>query len=459
MLTRVSTDPTRSYSIYRIVMDMFVDRKPSNNTSSHSNGVSPSGYNSVNSSFGSSAESSTSWEIGIGTPGSTSQPSSGSVKSEDACLSTSLYSSDVYGTLPGYCPMSALTQDMMNDFQNTPIGIDYSGNGKSLQHQSMMGYDNFATYTGPLADTLVSYNGLPSQMSLLDHDLSSPTSGDGSSPVSSNFIVPSQTFINGFELQSPMRPAALHFDLHYDSPESDYAMEVSLESSPPGSMAYLMPPGHGLKSSSATPTRPQTSRQPKPEPLESPAALHRTKSREEEEKHKKCHIARLEKRRLKKELRDGNMPGSWHMERMPKKTCKFEGCNGRFQRQEHLKRHEKTHTNAEVYPCKFCEHIFNRTDNLKQHVGLHTVQGKKSSRTKYHPDALAWWQELDKGRGKPRRPKVECGVKIERGSALPRALPLRTTGTARRRPSSSDIMIVHLSGSVSGSSTRVKRQG
>ncbi|KIM96462.1 hypothetical protein OIDMADRAFT_87620, partial [Oidiodendron maius Zn] len=52
--------------------------------------------------------------------------------------------------------------------------------------------------------------------------------------------------------------------------------------------------------------------------------------------------------------------------------CEWPGCNGRFQRQEHLKRHEKTHMNAETYICRFCNRPFGRSDNLKSHTRLHT---------------------------------------------------------------------------------------
>ncbi|KAH8599501.1 hypothetical protein B0O99DRAFT_466484, partial [Bisporella sp. PMI_857] len=52
--------------------------------------------------------------------------------------------------------------------------------------------------------------------------------------------------------------------------------------------------------------------------------------------------------------------------------CPWDGCNKRFQRQEHLKRHERTHSGTDYYPCPFCEKIFGRSDNKKSHVKLHT---------------------------------------------------------------------------------------
>ncbi|KAG9244360.1 hypothetical protein BJ878DRAFT_73646 [Calycina marina] len=83
------------------------------------------------------------------------------------------------------------------------------------------------------------------------------------------------------------------------------------------------------------------------------------------------------------------------------KKCTWQGCARRFQRQEHLKRHYKTvHTNPEKHPCQFCEDdpdskgkLFGRTDNLKSHIKLHATY-RKSSRTKYHPGALAYYNTL-----------------------------------------------------------------
>jgi zinc finger protein BrlA len=424
-------------------MDMFVDRKPIHNFSNHSHttGVS-SGYHSLNTSFSSSAESAVSWEPDIATPGSTPRGSSGLVKSEDALLSTSFYNPNAYGAATGYCPMSALTQDMMSDFQTAVVGTGYVGSGKSSQDQTMMDFQSLSNYTGHLGG--ISCNGIPSQTPSLDHDLSSPISGDGSSPISTNFVVPSQTFLDGFELQSPMRPSSLHFNLHYDDPESEYTADFSLGSSSPGSMAchggnmsYMMPSCNEIKSSSSstTPTRPSTLRPPKLEQLQSPAALHRAQTQQDAEKHAKGQMARVEKRRMKRALRESILPNNWRVQNKPKKFCTWPGCNGKFQRQEHLKRHEKTHNGKEVFPCPFCEHIFNRTDNLKQHVWLHTQEGKKSSRTKYHPDALAYYQELCRKGSKPRRANNPDIIKQERG------LPVRTSASTRARVSNHDVRV------------------
>jgi len=443
-----------------------MEQKPSNPINFHSTGRSPSGYNSVQSSFSSSTGSYTSVEAGTATPGSSSQSSSASLKPEDAYLSTSFFNPDGFGTATGYCAMSALTQDMMNDFEATHIGPNYSGNTKVLQDESMMDYNNFPAYTSPLVDTFGTCNGYQSRMPSLEHGLSSPTSGDGSSPMSSNFVVPSQTFIEGYELQSPMRPGALHFDLHYDNAEADFAEKFSLENSPPGKMSYLMLPGQELKPSSTSPTRPATSRQPKPEPIMSPVLLRgvesAVESRADTDKRVKSQAARLQKRRQKREERDVKdsilYNTSCRVESKPQRLCQWPKCSAKFKRQEHLKRHEKTHAGNEWFPCPFCpiekHKIFNRTDNLKAHVLRHTEEGKKSSRTQFVAEAIPLYAELCLMKGKPRKQQEPNAVKQERlrhPQRVPLDLETYVPRSSRHHRSSTSSMAVSLSGSMSGS--------
>ncbi|KAF1952252.1 hypothetical protein CC80DRAFT_359149, partial [Byssothecium circinans] len=51
-------------------------------------------------------------------------------------------------------------------------------------------------------------------------------------------------------------------------------------------------------------------------------------------------------------------------------ACNYPGCTSHFRRQEHLKRHEKKHTN-ECFTCKICGRDFNRNDNCRQHMWTH----------------------------------------------------------------------------------------
>ncbi|KAL7266460.1 Zinc finger, C2H2 type [Rhizina undulata] len=64
--------------------------------------------------------------------------------------------------------------------------------------------------------------------------------------------------------------------------------------------------------------------------------------------------------------------------------CPFTGCESRFRRQEHLRRHERTHTTDRPYACKVegCHKRFARSDNLRTHIRTHTKQG---GRNRYVP--------------------------------------------------------------------------
>ncbi|KAA8902270.1 hypothetical protein FN846DRAFT_756576, partial [Sphaerosporella brunnea] len=51
--------------------------------------------------------------------------------------------------------------------------------------------------------------------------------------------------------------------------------------------------------------------------------------------------------------------------------CAIGSCNARFKRQEHLRRHERTHTDERPFSCEVCGRKFSRTDNLRMHRKTH----------------------------------------------------------------------------------------
>ncbi|OTB00811.1 hypothetical protein M426DRAFT_323924 [Hypoxylon sp. CI-4A] len=79
--------------------------------------------------------------------------------------------------------------------------------------------------------------------------------------------------------------------------------------------------------------------------------------------------------------------------------CNYPNCQkGPFKRQEHLKRHKNTkHAEnpvAIITECPFCDNKrFNRKDNYRQHLKLHTDKHRPTRRTEYHPEAEALLEE------------------------------------------------------------------
>jgi zinc finger protein BrlA len=307
--------------------------------------------------------------------------------------------------------MSSMTQDLLSGFQDHTFL--FSGDAKLLPDQRMTGYNNFSTYIGPICDSFNGNHGISGDTPVLDLDLYSPTSGMGSSPTA-DFVIPSQTtFLDAFDMHSPMPPArSLHFELQYESPAQDYNADFSSMDNNSSSKWY-MPPSSFKQSGSAstTPSKPSSLRQPlyKDEPLQTSIALHQIQESAELDKSKAdCRSAR---RRVKQEIRNCLLPNNIPIHTKASKPCLFEGCGKNFKRQEHLKRHERVHKNIETYPCPCCQKIFGRTDNLKYHVKLHMdAANKKSSRTDFHKDAERYYMEMSR---KPRKSEVKTEVKSE----------------------------------------------
>ncbi|KAI1769909.1 hypothetical protein F4818DRAFT_456469 [Hypoxylon cercidicola] len=81
--------------------------------------------------------------------------------------------------------------------------------------------------------------------------------------------------------------------------------------------------------------------------------------------------------------------------------CNYPNCQkGPFKRQEHLKRHKVTKHNENpatiITECPICQKPFNRKDNYRQHLRLHTLQHRPTRRTDYHPEAAKYLAEENK---------------------------------------------------------------
>ncbi|KAK3944504.1 hypothetical protein QBC46DRAFT_165754 [Diplogelasinospora grovesii] len=74
--------------------------------------------------------------------------------------------------------------------------------------------------------------------------------------------------------------------------------------------------------------------------------------------------------------------------------CDFPGCTSKpFKRMEHLKRHKDTSHNPKAYKCNWCDKTFNRLDNRRQHLRLHSTKDRRTPRVLYKAGAVKELEE------------------------------------------------------------------
>lgn len=354
-----------------------------------------------------------------GSPPSTRRSSFDSAKLEDMPFSTTT-TPERYIALNSMSSMSSMTHEIHPGFPDHNM---FFPNAKMMRGQKMAGFNAFPTYSNEAFEPFESSDGLPVQTPALEMDLCSP--------VSMDFVVPSQiTFIDDFDMNCPMPT------LQFQSPASDYNWDFSLHCSPTENMAFSMQYDDCTSTSttpslaSTTPCRISKLRQPIFDPASTSAALQRVQSGPQA----------VRRKRVKRELSSQLMFSSnIHIQQAATKPCLWKGCGKRFKRQEHLKRHERIHTfvpEDDSFPCQFCGHPFNRSDNLKSHMKLHTDPHKSQTRTKFHPEAQAIYDQMSR----KKKRKSNEGVKLEETSLRSCALAYRgprqradSTGVKLRR--------------------------
>ncbi|GFN14481.1 hypothetical protein AtubIFM55763_004147 [Aspergillus tubingensis] len=100
-------------------------------------------------------------------------------------------------------------------------------------------------------------------------------------------------------------------------------------------------------------------------------------------------LARVQRQPSRKVARKQSSKQSLSLENLPsiikqvQFKCKEPGCKGRFKRQEHLKRHMKSHSKEKPHVCWVpgCERAFSRSDNLNAHYTK--THSKRGGRNRY----------------------------------------------------------------------------
>ncbi|KAI9649077.1 hypothetical protein NHQ30_001644 [Ciborinia camelliae] len=369
-------------------MLVYENRKDSYSVSQPTNTLTPSANDSYAESVNSAWD--TSLQLQAGTPARSITRRTSfeeTVKMEDLSFHGHDGLPERYGNTSAnaFCAMSAMTQDMLTGFQesNMFFGVD---DGKALAdtNPTLTFNTGFQSYAPAAFGSFGSQCPSSDIPSLMD-DLYSPTSTSESSGAM-DFVDPTQTtLIDTFAdfQSSPIGPLT---PVKFGTPSSDFNTQRSYNNSPAGTSTtgYLAPPSYqDLRHDSISPIRQQHLRRPFYDSPQSTAALQRIQAA--------TPTKQTTRRKIKRE------PLPIRVQNRAKLPCTHPGCTRKFQRQEHLKRHEHTHNQlAPKHKCPFCEKKFGRTDNLKSHVDLHRKPNRKAARTAYHADAERVYESMNK---------------------------------------------------------------
>lgn len=346
-------------------------------SSSDSSCGSMSMVSSFDSSFGSSASTASTWDHCY-TPTSqdfslSRRQSSGSIDMDVLSSSRSSLTGSVSPAEQMFFPMNSMTpmnSNMLTSIPSHDSNFSYATPcGKGTMNPNMMNFD---------FPTLNMYNTLENpdylcDMPALSFESSSPLPL-GSSPH--HYVDPSQTTFQPF---CPATPSHVKSEVTLGSPLDDF---VPGSRSTPTYIKHFMSPPNSYTPCRTSTTSSRTSstlhRTPTAATLESSMALHQAQSTES--------TLRARKAQRKQPQLDVVAAGRFF--------CDFKGCKSKqqgFRRQEHLKRHKKTHLVIKNLQCCSCDKTFgeDRSDNFGAHVRLHTKPGRKNARTKFCLKAVA----------------------------------------------------------------------
>jgi zinc finger protein BrlA len=265
-----------------------------------------------------------------------------------------------------------------------PVYIDQNmlyqcTSGMAQTDSGIIGYNDLTGYDDPTYETFGVQDHIDEQAAMgVDMYAQISTLGSPSFPL--NYLLPASTsFPEVYDMHMPLQelkpipsnnqgPNNTHLS-HLHTPR-EIDSRVRMQSQTP-------------RSCPAPRLRPSPNRKPVFQSLQSSMALG---------------MGRLRRRGVKRDAGPlSTVPSHIRVQREAEKKCEWDGCNKRFQRQEHLKRHEKTHTKADLFSCQFCGKNFGRSDNLKSHTKLHI---KQTPRTKFFPEAQRVYDEMNR---KPRK--------------------------------------------------------